>query len=136
MSSLASGAGKGTVMVDMRITLGGLWAAVMFTYLLGDVLRVFSGQYVAGELAGQPATQMMWLLIAALMLIPIVMLVLSLMLPYPAIRWVTLVAAAFLVLFNLAGLPYPGWFDTFLIGVSIVFCGVILWCAWTWRVVS
>ena len=121
-------------MVDVRITLSGLWVAVMLTYLLGDSLRVFAGQFVAGEIQGKPVGQGAWVLIAALMLIPIVMLVLSLTLPYPAIRWVTLVAAAFLVVFNLAGLPYEGAFDNFLIAVSIVFCGLIVWYAWTWPV--
>ena len=119
-------------MVDVRITLSGLWVAVMLTYLLGDSLRVFAGQFVAGEIQGKPVSQGMWVLIAALMLIPIIMLVLSLTLPYPVIRWVTLVAAAFLVVFNLAGLPYEGAFDNFLIVVSLVFCGLIVWYAWTW----
>jgi hypothetical protein len=118
-------------MVDVRITLSGLWTAVMLTYLLGDSLRVFAGQFVAGEIQGKPVGQGTWVLIAALMLIPIITLVLSLTLPYPAIRWVTLIAAAFLVVFNLAGLPYEGAFDNFLIAVSIVFCGLIGWYAWT-----
>ena len=48
----------------------------------------------------------MWVLAAVVMLIPIVMVVLSLTLAYPAIRWVSIVAAVFLVLFNLVGLPY------------------------------
>ncbi len=30
-------------MVDVRITLSGLWIAVMLTFLLGDVLRIFAG---------------------------------------------------------------------------------------------
>ena len=119
-------------MVNVRITLSGLWVAVMLTYLLGDVLRVFAGHVVPREMAGKPVSQGMWVLVAALMLIPIVMLVLCLTLPYPAIRWVTLVAAAFLVVFNLAGLPYEGAYDNFLIVVSIVFCGLIGWYAWTW----
>ena len=123
-------------MVDVRITLSGLWVAVMLTYLLGDCLRVFAGQFVAGEIQGKPVSQGMWVLIATLMLIPIIMLVLCLTLPYPAIRWVTLVAAAFLVVFNLAGLPYEGAFDNFLIVVSLVFCGLIVWYAWTWPVPS
>ena len=76
----------------------------------------------------------MWLLVAVIMLVPIVMLVLSLTLPYPAIRWVTLVAAAASVLFNLAGLPYEGAYDNLLIAVSFVFCGLIVWYAWTWSV--
>jgi len=108
--------------------------AVMLTYLLGDVLRVFAGQFVPGEIQGKPVSQGGWVLIAALMLIPIVMLVLCLTLPYPAIRWVALVAAGFSVLFNLAGLPYEGAFDNFLIGASIILCGLIGWYAWTWPV--
>jgi hypothetical protein len=121
-------------MVDVRITLSGLWVAVMLTYLLGDVLRIFAGHTVAGEIGGKPVTQTMWLLIAVIMLVPIVVLVLSLTIPFPAIRWVTLAAAAFSVIFNLAGLPYEGAYDSFLIGVSIVLCGLIAWYAWTWSV--
>jgi hypothetical protein len=30
-------------MLDSRIILSGLWVAVMLIYLLGDVLRIFSG---------------------------------------------------------------------------------------------
>jgi len=37
----------------------------------GDSLRVFAGQFVAGEIQGKPVSQGMWVLIAALMLIPI-----------------------------------------------------------------
>jgi hypothetical protein len=119
-------------MVDVRITLSGLWIAVMLTYLLGDVLRGFAGHVVPGEIQGKAVSQGTWVLIAAIMLVPIVMLVLSLTVPYPAIRWVTLVAAAGSVIFNLAGLPYEGAYDNFLIGVSVVFCGLIGWYAWMW----
>ena len=119
-------------MVDVRITLSGLWVAVMLTYFLGDVLRIFAGHIVPGEIGGKPVGQGMWLLIAAIMLVPIVMLVLSLTLPYPSIRWMTLTAAAISVIFNLAGLPYEGAYDNFLIVVAVVFCGLIGWYAWTW----
>lgn len=123
-------------MVDVRITLAGLWAAVMLTYLLGDVLRIFAGHAVPGEIGGKPVSQRMWLLIAAIMLVPIVMLVLCLTLPYPAIRWVTLAAAALSVIFNIAGLPYEGAYDNFLIAVSVIFCGLIAWYAWTWPAIG
>jgi hypothetical protein len=66
------------------------------------------------------------------MLIPIVMVVLSLTLPYPAIGWVSIVVAVVVVAFNLAGLPYVGMYDNFLILVSIVFNALIAWHAWTW----
>jgi len=119
-------------MEDVRIILAGLWVALMLTYLLGDVLRIFAGDFTAGEMDGRRVTQAMWLLAALLMLIPIVMVVLSLTLQYPAIRWVHIVAAGFLVLFNVAGLPYPGLYDNFLIGVGFVFNGLIVWHAWRW----
>jgi hypothetical protein len=35
-------------------------------------------------------------------------------------------------LFNLAGLPYPGAYDNFLIVVSLAFNALIAWYAWGW----
>ena len=122
-------------MLDTRIILSGLWVATMLTYLLGDVLRIFAGDFESGKIAGgfQP-TRGMWLLIAVIMLIPIVMVVLNLTLPYPAIRWVNIVVAIFVVVFNLFGLPYPGAYDNFLIIVSVVFNALTVWYAWQWVV--
>ena len=120
-------------MADVRIILSGLWVALMLTYLLGDVLRIFAGDFKAGEIGGMKVTQAMWVGVAILMLIPIVMVVLSLTLTYPAIRWVTIVAAIFLFLFNLVGLPtYPSAYDKFLIAVGLVFNVLIVWYAWNW----
>lgn len=119
-------------MENVRITLSGLWVAVMLTYLLGDVLRIFAGDVKPGEILGVVPTQGMWLGIAALMLIPIVMVVLTLTLKYPAIRWANIVVAIFFVVFNLVGLPYPGAYDNFLIVVSFVFNALTVWYAWKW----
>jgi hypothetical protein len=119
-------------MEEIRIVLAGMWVALMLTYLLGDVLRIFAGDFTAGEIAGREASQWMWVAAASVMLIPIVMIVLSLTLAYPAIRWVSIVASAFLVLFNLAGLPYEGAYDNFLIVAGFVFNGAIIWRVWTW----
>jgi hypothetical protein len=119
-------------MVDVRITLSGLWVALMLTYLLGDVIRIFAGDFVAGEMQGRSASQWMWMLAAGVMLIPIVMVVLSLTVPYPAIRWTSIVLSVGLVLFNIAGLPYKGTYDNFLIFVGFVFNALIIYYAWTW----
>ena len=120
-------------MPDTRVVLAGLWVALMLIYLLGDVLRIFAGDMQPGKLAGGvEATPTMGLLIAVIMLVPIAMLVLPLTVADPAIRWVTIVAAVAVALFNVVGLPYPGAYDNFLIVVSIVFCGLIVWYAWTW----
>ncbi len=57
--------------------LAGLWTAVMLIYLLGDVLRVFAGDFEAGRMQGQAVGQWMWRVAEA----RFVMIVLSLMLP-------------------------------------------------------
>ncbi len=119
-------------MLDTRIILSGLWVTVMLTYLLGDVLRIFAGDVTPGEILGMQPTQGMWLGIAVIMLIPIVMVVLTLTLKYPAIRWANIIVAILVVVFNLFGLPYPGAYDNFLIIVSFVFNALIVWYAWKW----
>lgn len=121
-------------MEDTRIILAGLWVTLMLTYLWGDVLRIMAGDAEPGKILDKQASQALWLFIAALMLIPILMIVLTLTLPYPAIRWVNIGVAAFQIIFNLFGLPYKGAYDNFLIGVSFVFDGLIIYYAWTWVV--
>lgn len=121
--------------LDTRLILSGLWVAVMLTYLLGDVLRIFSGDHKSGEMGQQLTqfTQPMWLGIAILMVIPIIMVVLSLLLPQPVNRWANIIAAAFFFLFNIVGLPtYPSAYDKFLIVVSLVFNVLAVWYAWNW----
>ena len=120
-------------MPDTRIVLSGLWAALMLTYLLGDVLRIFAGDFEPGEIGGMQLTQVMWLGIAIFMLVPIVMVVLSLTLQYPAIRWASIVVAIVFFAFNLVGLPtYPSMYDRFLILVGLGINVITIWYAWRW----
>ena len=120
-------------MVDTRIILSGLWVALMLTYLWGDVLRLLASDGKPGEIFSTAPTQGMWLFMAGLMMIPIVMVVLTLTLKHPVIRWVTIGAAIILIVFNLIGLPtYTSAYDKFLIVVGLVFNVLILWYAWKW----
>jgi len=120
-------------MEEMQIKLALIWVALMLTYLLGDVLRIFSGDYKAGEISGMKLTQTHWLLIAVLMVIPIVMVVLSIMLKQPVNRWANIIVAVFFFIFNLIGLPtYPSAYDKFLIVVGLIFNVLTVWYAWQW----
>ena len=115
------------------VRLSGLWVALMLTYLLGDVLRIFSGDFKAGEIGGVKVTQAMWLGIAILMVIPIVMVFLSLTLKNPTNRWANIIVAIIFFAFNLIGLPtYPSVYDKFLIVVGLGFNVVTVWYAWRW----
>jgi hypothetical protein len=120
-------------MAEVQIKLSGLWVALMLTYLLGDVLRIFSGDFKNGAYAGINWTPAMWLGIAAMMVIPIVMVYLSLTLNQPVNRWANIIVAVFFFLFNLVGLPsYPSAYDKFLIVVGLLFNVLTVWHAWTW----
>lgn len=120
-------------MVETKIILSALWVALMLTYLLGDVLRIFSGDFKAGEIGGMKITQAMGLGVAILMVIPVVMVFLSLTLNQPVNRWANLIVASFFFVFNLIGLPtYPSAYDKFLIIVGLVFNALTVWYAWNW----
>lgn len=120
-------------MNDVQIKLSALWVALMLTYLLGDVLRIFSGDFKAGEIGDMPITQTMYLGLAILMVIPVVMVFLTLVLNYPVNRWANIILAIFFFLFNLVGLPtYPSLYDKFLIVVGLAFNVLTVWYAWKW----
>ena len=121
-------------MQDVQVRLAAVWVALMLTYLLGDVLRIFAGDFKPGEIGGVKATQAIWLAAAAIMLVPIVMSVATVSFGGQPIRWANIVAAIGLFAFNLAGLPgYPGLYDRFLIVVGLGFNVLTVWLAWGWE---
>ena len=120
-------------MQDVQIRLSALWGALMLTYLLGDVLRIYAGDFTAGEIRGVALTQGMVLAIAVLLVIPILMVVVSVTVGDSVNRWANIVAAIGLFAFNLIGLPgYPGAYDKFLIVVGLGINALTLGYAWNW----
>ena len=121
------------MMEEVKIKLSALWVALMLTYLLGDVLRIFSGDFKAGEIGGMQVTQGLYLGMAVLMVIPVVMVFLCLTLKYPVNRWANIIVPIIFFIFNLIGLPtYPSAYDKFLIIVGLVFNVLTIWYAWKW----
>jgi hypothetical protein len=120
-------------MEDVEIILSASWVALMLTYLLGDVLRIYSGDFQAGKIGGVQITGNQRLGIAALMVTPIVMAFLSVALNYPVNRWANIIVAIVFFGFNLIGLPgYPSAYDKFLIIVGLGFNALTVWYAWQW----
>jgi hypothetical protein len=120
-------------MADTRVVLAGLWVATMLVYLWGDVLRVMAGDVQFGKLTGAEPSPALWLGIAALMLVPILMVVLTLIVPRDPIRWANIIVALVFLVMNLVTLPsYPPLYDKFLLAVSLVFNALTAWYAWTW----
>ena len=120
-------------MEETRIKLSALWGALMLIYLLGDVLRIFSGDFKAGVIEGVQTSQIMYLGMAMLFVITILMVFLSLTLPYKANRWANIIVAIIFFSVNLVGLPgYPSAYDKFLNLVGLGFNVLTVWYAWKW----
>ena len=121
-------------MDETQIRLAAMWVALMLTYLLGDVLRIFAGDFKPGEIGGIRVTNEMWLAAAAIMLVPIIMVVVSVTFAGQPARWAHIAAAVGLLGFNLIGLPgYPGLYDRFLIVVGLGLNVLTVWTAWNWE---
>ena len=122
------------VKINVKLKLSVLWIAAMFSWVYGDLLRMYSGDFVPGELGGVLLTQEMWLVAAITMMIPVAMVFLSLELKYKANRWANIILGIFYTGYNLIGLPaYPSAYDQFLIIVGLVFTALIVWCAYKWK---
>ena len=116
-----------------RIKLSALWITLMLTYLLGDVMRIFSGDFVAGEMVGAQTSQELYLGMAVLFVIPILMVFMTLAMNYKANRWANMIFAILFFVINLIGLPgYPSYYDQFLIIGGLVFNLLTIWYAWKW----
>ena len=121
-------------MEDVKIKLSALWVALMLAYQQGDVMRLYSGDFMpGGTIDGFQATQMMWLGMNIMMSIPIVMVYLTMTLNYKMNRRANLVFAIFFFGLNLIGLPtYPSLYDQFLIALGLGFNVLTIWNAWKW----
>ncbi|MFX1406112.1 MAG: DUF6326 family protein [Promethearchaeota archaeon] len=113
----------------MKIILAFIWVATMLIYLLGDVLRIFAGDFKPGEVEGKPVSHKMYFGMAIIMVIPIVMVVLSIILEFPVNGWVNIIVAISFFGFNLIGIKGYKAYDIFLLIVSFMFNVLIIWYA-------
>jgi hypothetical protein len=122
-------------MEDVKIKLSLLWVAAMFSWVYGDLLRIYSGDFIAGEfIEGVQMTQELWVVAAITMMIPVAMVFLSLTLKDKANRWANIIIGIFFTGYGLIGLPaYTSAYDQFLIIVGLVFTALIVWYAYKWK---
>ncbi|MHA2174996.1 MAG: DUF6326 family protein [Candidatus Hodarchaeales archaeon] len=119
-------------MDDVQIILSFLWVALMLSNLWGDVLSIIAGDFTPGEIEGTKMTRGMLLGIAIFMTIPIIMIVLSLTLPYSVNRWANIIVAIAIFGFNLFSLRgYPSY-QKFTMIVGLGFNVLTVWYAWNW----
>jgi hypothetical protein len=119
-------------MEDAKIILAFIWVATMLIYLLGDVLRIYAGDFKPGEIEGKKISSNSYFGIAVIMVIPIIMVILCVILDNPINKWVNIIVAIIFLLFNLIGIKGYAIYDKFLLIISFGFNILVIWYAWIW----
>lgn len=117
-------------MENQRTVLALLWIALMLIYLLGDVIRIFSGSFTSGEMAGKPVEDTMWIAAAVMMVVPIIMIIVSIFLPIDIVKWSAVVVSVLFFLINVVSIGSYKMFDQVLLVISFGINFIIIYFSW------
>ncbi len=125
-------------MEDVRIIISALWVSVMFLYVYGDLKSFFKPGLIEGIIAGKAGeikiTQAFLLGSAILMTIPALMIILSLTVAFPVIRWANIVLGILYSVVMIVTMLMSGtWAYYIFYGiVEVLLTATIAWTAWNW----
>jgi len=125
--------------VDVRIILSALWGARVFSGLQGDSTRLHDPVALNELLTGTAdivITDLMFVILSAILAIPIIMSVLSLTLKDKANRRANLITGIFFVVWDLGFMVFmysqDALYEIFWGIAYLVFVALVVWYAWTW----
>lgn len=128
------------VSITKQSLLSTLWIFVLFNYLYCDVLSNMEAQtlngLLTGHVAGMDITPVFMLGAAILMEIPILMVLLSRILPYRGNRWANIIAGLIMTSVQIGSLfvgTGPSLHYSFYSAIEITCTAAIVWLAWRWR---
>jgi hypothetical protein len=122
--------------LPIRLRLSALWTSVMFCYLYADYFGLYIPGRMQSMLQGRmgplgPTTQGVLLFTSAMMAIPSLMVVLSLVLPARACRWANVAIGVLYTAIIL--MTMWDWAFYVLYGViEVTLTGAVAWSAWRW----
>jgi hypothetical protein len=124
------------IKVNVRFKLFALWSSVMFFYIYGDYFELYQPgklqDMFAGSTAFGPVSQGNLMGMSAIMIVPSLMPLLSLLLPVRAIRWINIVFGAIYTAIMVLAIKGT-WHFYILYGlIEMTLTALIVWHAWTW----
>lgn len=126
--------------VSKQSLLSTLWIFLLFNYLYCDVLSNMETEtlkdLLTGHVAGMEITPVFFLGAAILMEIPILMVLLSRILPHRGNRWANIIAGLIMTCVQTASLfvgTGPSLHYAFYSAIEITCTAVIVWLAWRWH---
>lgn len=124
--------------IPVQVKLAAAWTSFMFLYIYVDYFALYKPGYIddlrAGIVWEFGVSQFLMMAFVALIAIPSLMVVLSIILPAHANRMTNLIVAAVYVpvsVFNAAGESWT-YYYALTIGIEVVLLALILRYAWTW----
>ncbi len=123
--------------INVKLKLSALWAAIMFLYVYADVLSLFRPGQLAemtqGMMGPLQVSQVSLLTASAIVIVPTLMIVLSLILKQPLNRWANITLGVLFTLVNISNLIGETWVYYLVFGtLEIVLTLLIIVYAWKW----
>ena len=123
--------------VHIKLKLSAFWSSLMFCYIYGDYFGLYAPGKMAEMIAGKmgplgPASAGVLIGVSVMMAIPSLMVVLSLILPATANRWLNLTLGLAYAAIMAVSMPGAWPFYVFLGVIEIIVCLAIVGLAWTW----
>ena len=124
--------------VPVQVKLAAAWTSFMFLYIYVDYFHLYKPGVIDDILAGVvwefQISQTLLTVFLALMAVPILMIVLSVILPARANRVINLVVASVYIPFSMFNAVGESWtyFYGLSIGLELLLLAFILRSAWTW----
>ncbi|WP_411968707.1 DUF6326 family protein [Haloferax sp. YSSS75] len=123
--------------IDVKLKLAALWISVLFLYVYVDILSFYRPGTVEGILAGrvwQFEISPLWIMGSlVLMTVPILMVVLSVVLPARVNRWTNILVASVYIVVSVGNTLGESWMYLYFGAiVEAVLLGLIVWFSWKW----
>ena len=123
---------KSTIGIDPRVKLSLLWIFVLINMVYADILSLMdSTSAIRTRMEVSPMSPGVLLVGAIVMETGIAMIILSLVLPYKANRWVNIITGAINIIGVVTG--GHGLYYVFFATVEVVCMLLIIWFAWKWK---
>jgi hypothetical protein len=128
--------------VPTRYKLSAMWASVMFLYIYADYFELYLPGKLLGMLSGRidplgPVTQGVLVGTAAMLALPSLMILLSVVLPSRVCRMLNIVVGIVYTVIQLLVISRSGWAFYIAFGIlESVLTALIVWTAWKWPTVG
>lgn len=123
-------------LLETKALLSALWLVVLFNLIFRDLHEIVKSDFLEAALGGtyygQQVTEVMFLIGGILVEIPILMMLLTWVLPPRANRWANMIVAGLWAVLVIVG-DILDLDDVFHASVETVALAVIIWQAWRWR---